>query len=367
MDDTDPDTAWTRVATSEVALATVADFGPLAPAIQLPSATARREPVPLPPDLASGLHAAADAHLADLRPDNTVRAYAADWQSWQQWCSTVAGVSPLTVDSALLVAYTHWCWHDRQWSQATTSRRLTGVIAGWRAELGFDAVPRGITARARRALAAYVRNGAADRQPRRGRGQAAEVDVPSLLRMLEACRLDPGPAGARDASLIIVSFGSGCRSAEAAGLLVDDIEVVDDRGLWVDIRASKVSSSIRRVALPRGIRAATDPLTAWQDWMSTAPAEPDDPAWCRIRRGGCIVREAGLSAESVSDIVARRAVQAGLSRRTCHGLRAGMATAAQASDAAVSAQGGWAPGSRAMAGYRRRGDAWLDNATRGLL
>ncbi|CAM3498682.1 tyrosine-type recombinase/integrase [Stackebrandtia soli] len=327
-------------------------------------------PVPLPAALADGLRVAADAHAESLRPVNTTRSYGSDWRTWSTWCADVAGVSEWSVDASLLEAYCRWMWHERGYAASTIERKLTGVIAGLRRQFGPDAVPRYLTGRARANLAAYVRDSAADKQPKRGRGQAPAADLTVLERLLVAARADPGPAGARDAALILITFGAGCRSVETAGLLAGDVVVDGDRGLLVDIRSSKVASSVRVAAIPRGVRGSTDPVIAWRMWFAVSGLEPGDPAFCRIRKGGRILPGTGLSPEAVSDVIARRSQQADLDRHTAHSLRAGMATVARQAghDAvAIAAQGGWTPGSRAMSGYLRRVDTWTDNAMRGVL
>lgn len=331
---------------------------------------APKAPVPLPDGLADGLRSAADAHAEHLRPANTIRSYDTDWSTWSTWCAEIAGVSEWSVDAGLMEAYCRWCWHDKGYAASTVSRKLTGAVAGLRAVFGADQVPHHLTSRARKNLAAYVRDSAMSREAKRGRGQAPAADLSVLERLLAAARADTGPAGARDAALILVTFGAGCRSAETAGLLAGDITVEADKGLLVDVRSSKLASSVRLVAIPQGLRASTDPVAAWCTWAQTAGLGLGDPAWCRIRKGGRVVAGTGISAEAVSDVIARRSAEAGLDRHTAHSLRAGMATTARAAghDAvAIAAQGGWAPGSRAMAGYLRRTDTWTDNAMSGVL
>jgi integrase len=316
-------------------------------------------------ELLAALEHAAAEHVAAQVPPNTRRAYADDWRVWTTYTAGL-GIPETTGTAGALVGYVAWLERAAA-APATIDRRLTGAVAGLR-ERGVEP-GRAASRAARAALAGYRRRlAAAGEQP--GRGQAPALGVAALRRCCRAC--PDTTAGRRDRALLLLAWTIAGRRSEVAGLRLAD--VVDDpegRGLVVAVRTGKTTSSVREVAVPRGSHPDTCPVTAWHAWRAELAAhdltdDPAGPALRRVDRHGRIL--GGLSGQAAGTVLTRAAERAGLAGVTGHSARAGLATAARRAghdSTAIAAQGGWAPGSRALAGYLRIEDRWSDNAAAG--
>ncbi|MFI5526678.1 hypothetical protein [Streptomyces platensis] len=140
-------------------------------------------------------------HEIDLRPQNTVEGYAADWEQWEAFCALLdLPVTAITPGS--LTAFVEWLWIQPGWKAGTFTapsiidRRLSGVVVTGRAEYKL-ALDRTVAARARRVLKAKVRE-LQKTDEVRGRGPA-----PALLLHLRA-GLDAAPTtrlGVRDRAI----------------------------------------------------------------------------------------------------------------------------------------------------------------------
>jgi integrase len=320
------------------------------------------------------LDADATAHVDANRPERTRTGYAADWRAWQAFCAET-GLPELAVRSGTLVLYVEWCW--RQPGQkagtllapTTIDRRLSGVVVTARRQHKLT-LPADVAEEARALLKAKVREmeKAGDR---RGRGPAPAL----LVRHMEAiaATLPDTAAGLRDRALMTMAFALAAREHELAFLRACDVaEDPEGRGLVVDVRVSKVAPRVVRV--PFGSRAHLCPIRSWRRWHEVAELDsaPDGFAFRRIHsRWHNKVLASGLSPEAVGDTLTRLGERAGLEiRPTGHSSRRGLVTeSARAGnpDAVAERQGGWAPGSRVMRGYREEDDGFRENALHGVL
>lgn len=311
------------------------------------------------------LDEASDEHAARKRPGNTTRAYAGDWKRWEAF-ATASGFPVWAVRRGTLRAFVTRCWADGD-APATIDRRLAGIAVTLRTVYRRDVDP-GDTKDARELLKDLIREAAENREPVRGRGEAAPLLLPDLRRICAACGDDV--AGKRDKAVVLMAFAIAGRRSELAGL--NDADVVDDgdRGLLVDIRVSKTKRRI--VAVPYGSNPLTCPVRAWRAWQQAKQDASLDsgPAFLRIDRHGRVLGE--LSGQAVGSILTRVGERAGLDvRLTGHSGRAGLATEARRAGKdrkAISNTTGHVDGSAALERYFRTTDQWTesDNALIGI-
>lgn len=134
-----------------------------------------------------------------------------------------------------------------------------------------------------------------------------ELSAAELAALVGVCKADPTPAGVRDAALFAVMY-AGLRRAEVAGLRLADWFPGDGR-LVVRGKGRKE----RAAFLPARAGAA---LAAWVNLRGFG----DGPLFTRIGKSGAI-SSAGISAQAVYVILAKRAESAGLTQVTPHDLR----------------------------------------------
>ncbi len=182
---------------------------------------------------------------------------------------------------------------DCKYAPATTNRMLAALKGclqeAWRLEL----------------MPAEQYRKAVDLRPVRGstepKGRALAVS--ELRRLLEACVLDPRPAGRRDAAMLAVLCSTGLRRSEVVALEIGDFDP--------DLGELKVKRG-------KGRKARTGYITGeWAEllgaWLQVRGELPG-PLFLPINRGGGMTMRA-LSSQSVLDILARRAEAAGIIRR----------------------------------------------------
>ncbi|WP_371927693.1 site-specific integrase [Lentzea sp. HUAS12] len=311
--------------------------------------------------------AALRQRLADLedaaqqyvrRPDETTRAYAADWRAWQRYCAELQ-IPPATTTTGAFVGFV--AWHVRQeLAPATIERRVYGVLMTMR-DLGLTVEPVAMGT-AMVAIAHYVRE-LAENNVRRGRGQARAVTVPQLREICAA--LPDTLAGVRDRAVVLLGFALGARRSEFANLDVTDV-VAEEQGLVVTIRFGKTGA--RTVHVLRGTHPPTCPVRAVLAW--TAAAGLVDGALFRSISKHGTIGTTHMLGKAISEIIARAAMTAGLPvRLTGHSVRSELATSARKAghDAkTIAAQGGWRPNSAELYRYTQIVDAWSDNAPVGI-
>ncbi|MEU5261229.1 tyrosine-type recombinase/integrase [Amycolatopsis sp. NPDC021455] len=325
-----------------------------------------------PQDRLALLDEAAARHVDGQRPPNTLKAYAQDWQVWQDYTAET-GIPPLSASIGALTGFVVWLERGRTLrpderavpevperaapaAPSTIERRLTGALAGLRHHKVV--VDPEASRAAWRALKGY-RQRLAREGIQRGRGKATMVTLADLRAMSRAC--PDTLAGARDRAMLLIGFPIAARCSDLANLLVTDVEPVDDRGLAVTVRHGKSTGDM---VVPRRDSPDTDPVRAWHAWRSGAGIT-EGPAFRRVDRHGNVGVPA-LSTTGVNQILTRAGVRAGLPYPvTGHSLRSGFATEARragADDLAIADQGRWVRGSRALYEYIRRVDQWNDNA-----
>ncbi|MFD4996980.1 site-specific integrase [Streptomyces buecherae] len=314
----------------------------------------------------------ATRHVEDNRPEKTRKGYEADWSAWERFATEV-GLPVLAVTTGTLVLFVEWCWIQPGRSAGTflapntIDRRLSGVVVSGRRQHKLP-LPADIAEEARALLKAKVKE-MEKAGEQRGRGQAPALLVRHMQRV--AAALPDNLAGIRNLSIMTMHFAVAGREHELAWLRERDIqEDPEDRGLIVDIRVSKVAP--REVVVPYGSRASICPVRAWRKWKQAAGLDQADGfAYRRLHSRWHTVMSAGLSPEAVGDVITKCGELGELEiRPTGHSPRRGLVTESQRAGndpRQAEKQGGWARGSKAMAGYREDDDRWEENALHGVL
>ena len=143
------------------------------------------------------------------------------------------------------------------------------------------------------------------RREQRGRAVTRE----ELLAVFGACAKDENlAAGARDAAILALLYGSGLRRAELATLSVGDIA-------WKDssMRVMGKGNKQRTVFMPAGTVAA---VKAWLDVRGSKPGS----LMTQVFKAGR-VRLSGITDQLVYHIVRKRHLEAGVEPFTPHDLR----------------------------------------------
>lgn len=314
----------------------------------------------------AALDAASDSHAAEQRPDNTTRAYAADWKVWEAFCTQMQ-IPTTAATRGTLRAFVDYLWTRQHAAYATIDRRLAGVTVTLRQQHSVVVDPEATKA-ARELLKDYRKKAEAAEEPARGRGKAPAMRLNDLRRIVSLCGSDI--FGLRDRAMLLLGFSIAARRAELAGLRLRNIRD-DDNGLLVHVAVSKTDP--RTVAVPYGRHPDTCPVSAWKAWAAAARiVDPDRHAFRRIHHTGK-VQPQGLSPQRAGDLITAAGLRAGFEELfTGHSVRSGMATEARRAGKdrkAIAAVTGHADGSKVLDGYMQIVDRWdeQDNALIGLM
>ncbi len=175
--------------------------------------------------------------------------------------------------------------------------------------------------------------------------------------MMDECRRDPSPAGYRDAAILACGYPGGLRRAEIAGLLRENLT---DDGETVTLQVMGKGRKARAVYLDNG---AADAL---RDWLTIRGDAPGPLFWAG-RRGGHVVPGQGITAQSVYEMVKRRAEAAGVRDLGTHDLRRTTASDMLDIADAVTVAGYLGHAStNTTAKYDRRGERARRRAAQGL-
>ncbi|MAE28225.1 MAG: integrase [Planctomycetes bacterium] len=130
-----------------------------------------------------------------------------------------------------------------------------------------------------------------------------------LRALFAVCAADHSPAGARDAALLAVLYGTGLRRSEAVALDLADYQL--ETGA-LTTRSGKGNQA--RVGYARG--GAQAALAAWLRWRGTA----EGPLFWPINKAGRLTQRR-LTDQAVLVILRKRAAQAGVAPFSPHDLR----------------------------------------------
>ena len=152
---------------------------------------------------------------------------------------------------------------------------------------------------------------AADLQTVRGSSLPAgrELSAGEIRALFEACAVDEGPAGIRDAAILAALYGTLLRRAEAAALDVADYH--PETGA-VTVRRGKGRKA--RITYAQG--GTGDALA---EWLEVRGLEPG-PLFVPVSRKGTL-RIRRLSAQAIYRVVQKRALQASVKNLSPHDFR----------------------------------------------
>lgn len=139
-------------------------------------------------------------------------------------------------------------------------------------------------------------------------------------RLLRACQDDSNLyLGLRDAAMFALMAWAGLRIIDTQRLLVSDI-LEDGKFLLVHRKGGKVQKLPINPAVKKH-------LDRWLDLRSRlGQVRPDWPVICRVRKGGDIRGEAGISKTSYSNLLRKRVDEAVIGAANPHDLRRTFAT-----------------------------------------
>jgi site-specific recombinase XerD len=135
------------------------------------------------------------------------------------------------------------------------------------------------------------------------------LSIGEIAALIRACATDLSPAGARDAGLLAVLYGSGVRRAESVAFDLTDYDV--ETGA-LTVRAGKGNKD-------RLVYATNGSRDALADWLAVRGIEPG-PLFLPINRGGRITTRR-MTGQAIRGIVERRAREAGVKPFSPHDLR----------------------------------------------
>ncbi len=319
------------------------------------------------------LDVVSEEYAETLRPTNTRRGYASDWKTWTRYAALRAVPLTAAVRLGVLRDYVDWMWREGDedggpLAATTIDRKLAGLVVMLRKEYRVVINP-DHTKAARELLKDLERRAAENQEAPRGRGKAPAVTVPMLRAMVAAC--PDGLTGLRDRVTLLLAFAIAGRRHEVAGLSVRSMEPHGGLGMYVNVRVSKTDP--RRVRIRYAEDERLCPVRTWLEWKDAARLEePDTPAVRRMHRTGSVTR-AGLSSQSVGNIITAAGDRAGLGvHLTGHSMRAGLITEARRHGKdrkVIGSTSGHVDGSPVLDGYIRDVDGWEpeNNALAGLL
>lgn len=248
-------------------------------------------------------------------PQNTRRAYAADWADFRRWCERRRLIAmPARPDTVSL----YLAARARTHKVSTLSRRLT-VIGKLHKAWGKPNPVR--DDRVRKVWRGILRD----------KGESVERKRPTLINDIRKmmASLPRDLAGTRDRAVILVAFAGALRRSECVAIKLGDLELSED-GFILHLRRSKTDQTGRgrKVGIPYGEREETCPVRAMLAWLKASGIDRG-AVFRKVNRHGDIEGER-LTDKSVALIVKRAAKLAGINPKNFsgHSLRAGLATAA---------------------------------------
>jgi integrase len=304
-------------------------------------------------DLQEDLALAVEAAGKDTAA-NTRRGYAADLADFEAYCAEHR-VPALPAAPAVIAAYLSVrAHHEPRLKLASLARRLAAI----RKVHDLNGYPKldnpGRHPDVLRAWAGIRRERTWSQQ------QAAEAATEQVRAMAAACPQDRF-IGVRDRALLLLHYVLGTRRSELVALDVEDLVLVEDRGLVAVVwrrKHDQEGKDLDLVAVPYLQHPATCPVRAWRAWQATAglasgpafrPVHPrarlDSPDAAAIRAQ--LQAAPRLRDEKVSLVLKRLARRAGLpepDRYSSRSTRRGFAAELRrrgATDREIAEAGGW--------------------------
>jgi integrase len=286
-------------------------------------------------------------------PENTKRAYRADWNDFQKFCER-RRLSSLPARPEHVCAYL--AAKQRTLKRSTLRRRLTVIGIVHRMRGHQNPVD---DSRVKQTWRGILRS----------KVEAEDRKAPLLLKDLKAISeaLPPTLSGIRDKALLLLGFAGAFRRSELVGLNVSNVELTDD-GLVVHIQKSKTDQLGvgRKVGIPYGENPLTCPVKTLVTWLDAAEIS-EGALFRKVNRHGELEGKRLCSA-SVALIVKRafKGIGKRPQRFSGHSLRAGLATQAAmmgASERSIQNQTGH-KSIKMVRTYIRDGNLFRENAAK---
>jgi len=157
------------------------------------------------------------------------------------------------------------------------------------------------------ARVAAIEDVAGHRQPK-GR----HIGPGEFQALLQACRADRSPAGARDAAILAMAWSTGMRRSEIAGLRLED---------WKH-QLSGEPLEVRGKGNKRRYAYLSKNAEGWvRNWLRVR-GSLEGRMFCRVNKGGNLQHQGGITEDGLARILAKRNLQAGLAEAmTWHDFR----------------------------------------------
>lgn len=273
-------------------------------------------------DLAQAAQRAA-AFVAQSVPENTRRAYAADWGVFTNWCRKNR-VESMPADPRIVAAF---CAEEAKRLKPSSIRRRLAAIAKMHSVRGLpnpcaaEPVPSTI-----RGIEGTLGSRVVAKAP-------ATLDV--VERMVATCRTDT-LEGLRNRALVLVGYAAALRRSELVGIHVEDL-TWSDTGVTMLLRHSKTDQrglgQLKAIPYVDGSLCAAKSLKGWLQASGTRAG----PVFRGFTVAGSL-RPTALTPQAIAVLIKSLAASAGLdpAQFSGHSLRAGHVTQARASGVADS-------------------------------
>lgn len=301
--------------------------------------------------------------------DNTLRAYAKDWDHFARWCR-MRGTDPLPALPQLIGLYiadlAAPAGKAAPLSVASIERRLSGLGWGY-AQRGerLDRQDRHIAS-----VLAGIR-----RKHARPPLQKEAILPQDLIDMLGTLPHDL--RGLRDRAILLIGFAGGLRRAEIVSLDHGKDDTPDSGG-WIEVLQDGILITLRgktgwrEVEIARGSSDQTCPVHALTQWLHFGRID-FGPIFVAVSRNGLKATGERLSDKHVARLIKHTVEQAGLRPELSkadrlqlfsgHSLRAGLASSAEVDERYVQKQLGHASAEMTRR-YQRRRDRFRVNLTK---
>lgn len=289
----------------------------------------------------------------DSIPENTRRAYRADWEDFSKFCAR-RKVSALPARPEHVAGYL--AAKSRSLKKTTLRRRLTVIGIAHRMRGHQNPLE---DSRVKQTWRGILRS-KVDTEDRK---------APLLLKDLKeiAESFDDTLSALRDKALLLLGFAGAMRRSELVALNISNVELTED-GLVVRIPRSKTDQEGvgRKIGIPFGENETTCPVKALSRWLDEAEIS-NGAVFRKVNRHGELEGER-LCPASVALIVKRAFKRIGKKpqRFSGHSLRAGLATQAAlmgATERSIQNQTGH-KSLKTLRSYIRDGNLFRENAAK---
>ncbi|WP_127657551.1 tyrosine-type recombinase/integrase [Alexandriicola marinus] len=301
--------------------------------------------------------------------ENTLKAYAKDWEHFARWCR-IKGADPLPPSPEMVGLYladlTSGSGLSPALSVSTIDRRLSG--------LAWNYAQRGVPLDRKDRHIARVLAGIRRRHARPPRQKEA-IQADDILAMVATLPFDL--RGLRDRAILLLGYAGGLRRSEIVALDVHKDDTSESGG-WIEMLDAGALLTLnsktgwREVEIGRGSSERSCPVHALEQWLEFGRVD-FGPVFVGISRDGKRALDRRLNDRHVARLIKRCVRDAGiradlpeterLALFSGHSLRAGLASSAEVDERHVQKQLGHASAEMTRR-YQRRRDRFRVNLTK---